>query len=603
MMPTGKFYKQISQILIAFFIINLHVILQVKGFSKGAPGGTCDTMMPTHGVPGQKTSAPYNISVSSKTYSPNQKINVTIEVKSTYYIKGFLMVARKKGDTESFGRFIPTDETHGLQCSNKIDSGITHSTNTKRYSMHFIWEAPATNVGELQIMATIIKSKVTFWLNVMSEVMTPINVMSEVMTTSTNRPLITTTERQTNEMNCNPTSKCQIRWQMDKTAGVTKFDFSLNSGATNMYIALGLSSDRKMGSDSVMECLRYPNGSIRAQTSYNDGTTNILVPSDAITLMSTSFENGVMKCSFIRRNIINNSKIYNLDGTEWYFLVAIGTVNTKKPAQKDIHSTSFSSQIKIDLSKNEGLRNIEEDSKRGTLISVHGCLMIFAWVFFASVGMFSARYSKSISIKLRGLAIWFQLHRISMAFTLLLTITGFILIFAAKGEYSNSYGLPYDAHPILGIIVTFLTLVNPIMAFFRPNKDSPKRPWFNWAHRCVGGIAFILADATIFIGIFWYHHLVSAANSAVAVMIAFIIYKCFAVITMELLDCWKERTACSIEMHASGEKVHSEVKVEHFGKLKNILLIFHIIISCLLSVLLIIFLNVNTEHGEHNHDD
>ena len=40
----------------------------------------------------------------------------------------------------------------------------------------------------------------------------------------------------------------------------------------------------------------------------------------------------------------------------------------------------------------------------------------------------------------------------------------------------------------------------PIMAFFRPGKDAPKRKLFNWLHRIVGLAAFSLSIATLFLG-------------------------------------------------------------------------------------------------------
>jgi len=59
------------------------------------------------------------------------------------------------------------------------------------------------------------------------------------------------------------------------------------------------------------------------------------------------------------------------------------------------------------------------------------------------------------------------------------------------------------AHPIIGIVVTALTLINPIMALFRPHPGTPRRPIFNWAHWFVGTSARILAIVAIFLGKFF----------------------------------------------------------------------------------------------------
>lgn len=580
-----------------FFVVYFGLILQVHCYSIGAPESTCDDMLPNHGVVANNTPVPYVIKLSSNSYSPNQNISVTIEIKRDTVFEGFMMAARRKGELENFGRFYPVSGTHTLKCSNKNNSTISHSNNSKRKNLTVIWEAPAINVGDLQMIATIVRTKLIFWMNVASGVLRP-----SFPSNTTAPPLKTTPSPEINGIQCKSSIKCQIRWQMDKNAGVTYFNFTLESLNTNMYIALGLSRDSKMGDDSVMECSRYPNGSIAAQLSYNSGYTNTLVASESLTLTSTSFANGLMSCSFTRKNRVSNSKIFDLAEKEWYLLVAIGDVDLNRANLKKEHSTKFASKSKIDLSKSTGLHGIES-SHEEVLVSVHGSLMIFAWVFFASVGMFTARYSKAINKTIKGVALWFQLHRVSMVLTLLLTVIGFILIFVEEGEYSESVGLPYDAHPVLGIIVTVLTVINPIMASFRPDKSSSKRPLFNFAHRSVGVIAFILADAAIFIGIFWYHRSTTEPKACITVMSFFIIYKVIAVVIMELLERWEERTTDSTEVNAPGENKTTEKKKDTFGYLKAVLLGVHIIVSFLLSVLLVIFLNIKIEdEHEHEHD-
>ena len=56
------------------------------------------------------------------------------------------------------------------------------------------------------------------------------------------------------------------------------------------------------------------------------------------------------------------------------------------------------------------------------------------------------------------------------------------------------------AHAVLGIIVTALAIINPIMATFRPEPAAPKRPLFNWFHSFVGNLARITSVAAMFFG-------------------------------------------------------------------------------------------------------
>ena len=57
------------------------------------------------------------------------------------------------------------------------------------------------------------------------------------------------------------------------------------------------------------------------------------------------------------------------------------------------------------------------------------------------------------------------------------------------------------AHAVLGIIVTSLSIVNPIMGILRPGVDAPKRKYFNFFHYLVGYSAQILAFAALYLGL------------------------------------------------------------------------------------------------------
>ncbi|RUS85019.1 hypothetical protein EGW08_007203 [Elysia chlorotica] len=51
------------------------------------------------------------------------------------------------------------------------------------------------------------------------------------------------------------------------------------------------------------------------------------------------------------------------------------------------------------------------------------------------------------------------------------------------------------------MLLVILTVVNPLMALFRPDKGSPSRSTFKWTHWAVGMFAWILAIALLAIGL------------------------------------------------------------------------------------------------------
>ncbi|KAJ7388047.1 DOMON domain-containing protein frrs1L [Desmophyllum pertusum] len=125
--------------------------------------------------------------------------------------------------------------------------------------------------------------------------------------------------------------------------------------------------------------------------------------------------------------------------------------------------------------------------------------MTIAWVLFAFVGLFTARYMRQVwePTELFGVKAWFAVHRTLMTLTVLLTVTGIIVIFVQVNGWSVGAG----PHPYLGIIVLVLALAQPIMAAFRPHPGEPRRNIFNWAHRIVGTTALILGVVTIYFGL------------------------------------------------------------------------------------------------------
>lgn len=52
------------------------------------------------------------------------------------------------------------------------------------------------------------------------------------------------------------------------TVSGDQYDFELKAGSNAAWVAVGLSDDMKMGSDSVIECVKTPNGGIAAYMSW-----------------------------------------------------------------------------------------------------------------------------------------------------------------------------------------------------------------------------------------------------------------------------------------------------------------------------------------------
>jgi hypothetical protein len=120
----------------------------------------------------------------------------------------------------------------------------------------------------------------------------------------------------------------------------------------NYYIALGFSTDQKMGGDDVVSCMML-NGQGTVTRMYNSGRQAPQLfdssdPSLGIMNASISNANGIFTCSFIRQKSNGNySNYYNLSNP-FYLLVAQGNMASGLRTA-DLQANSPSKLIHLNL--------------------------------------------------------------------------------------------------------------------------------------------------------------------------------------------------------------------------------------------------------------
>ncbi|XP_025110844.1 putative defense protein [Pomacea canaliculata] len=163
------------------------------GYSTGPPTSACTDMYPEgHNADAQTTILPFELLVSNTTFTPNAKIVVTLQVKSsmpTMFFKGMFVQARLAGNcsnTSPVGTFsIPTGDTYlQLLSCGQLSSSISHKNSLVQiHSKNFTWTAPSTATGRIFFRATVVKSKQEFWTNVFSPYVKPVSDTSSPPTT------------------------------------------------------------------------------------------------------------------------------------------------------------------------------------------------------------------------------------------------------------------------------------------------------------------------------------------------------------------------------------------------------------------------------------
>ncbi|XP_056017910.1 putative ferric-chelate reductase 1 isoform X2 [Ostrea edulis] len=547
------------------------------GYSGGAPKGTCVSMIPSHGGSGAQPSPPtdYKITASANSYTPGDSLTVTITAQNGQQFKGYLLRAQDETTGKTLGTFSVVGGGK-IQCGPTGNQAVTHTSGAWKTAESFTWTAPADASGNIVFMASIVKSYAVFWTNVRSS---PLSAESAVVTTKQTTVAQDTTQAASSSIEPVSTEKPSVPGaiKMDARCGDTRgcfvncegnecqyvatwqytpefVDFSIERkvvGGGQRWLAIGFSNDQKMGDDDVLHCINDAAGQVTVARSFNLGTINqpIANPQEGISSVTGSFTDGVFKCSFRYSQVATpqDNKVKRQTTTRpmidlhlhRHIMLGDGPASGDQVGMHTVNPIVTAAMVDLQTT------TIIGDVARYPLIKVHACLMILAWIFCTGVGLVFARFYKPVWSErtILGLKVWFQFHRGLMVTTLVLTLVGFIIIFVEVNGYSQ-ISAPMDktylkSHPILGIIVTILVVINPVMALFRPGPKDKNRPIFNWGHWAVGMAAHILSVITICFGVELQK--VGAPKYTVYVVIGYIVYHVLMEITLKIYDLFAER--------------------------------------------------------------
>ncbi|KAM9324793.1 putative ferric-chelate reductase 1 [Gastrophryne carolinensis] len=108
-------------------------------------------MLPNHGAAAQTSSPPYTLSLDKTTYSPGDKITVTLSSPGLTPFKGFLIQARSGSDATALGSFQVTTNAQTLTCTTTA-SAVSHTSGSGKSSVQVQWTAPSST-ADIQLSA------------------------------------------------------------------------------------------------------------------------------------------------------------------------------------------------------------------------------------------------------------------------------------------------------------------------------------------------------------------------------------------------------------------------------------------------------------------
>lgn len=484
--------------------------VSVDGYPNGKVREACASMVPCHGS-SPKLSPEHVITVNRTEFKPGESVEVQLSGPD---FEGFFIQARDADDLDSpaVGSFVLVDRRHSqlLTCGRTMNSAVSHTSKAKKKVVKVYWIAPGVAPKRVRFLATVVKKYKTFWVKIPGPDVsqpnapfstTPLYTTSEAVSTSHSVSYLTKPFNASgcgntkfclrNPSNCDPESaSCFfLSFRQEKRSVVIEM-----SGASEGYLAFALSYDQWMGDDDAYLCINKDHH-VSVSTAYLKGRSPpVLDSKNALEDVSWRLADGVLQCSF-RRNISlpTYKGRFNMNAS-YYIFLADGEASEGGPIYKHHRQPLITNGM-------YNVTGIPQDiggSRSPRLIKAHGALMFVAWISTVSIGVVVARFFKPVWSHsfLFGKEIWFQVHRMLMLTTIMLTSFSFVLPFIYRGGWSKQAGF----HPYLGCTVMALTIFQPLMAGFRPSPHAPRRQLFNWFHWSIGTTARILAVVTMFLG-------------------------------------------------------------------------------------------------------
>ncbi|KAJ3611141.1 hypothetical protein NHX12_021157 [Muraenolepis orangiensis] len=434
--------------------------------------------------------------------------NVTLQVSSSHgssSFRGFLLEARDAADPRTaLGSFslLQPDGSQLLNCGGTQGSGVSHRNGSKKARVQAVWECPLNPPQRVQFFATVVQKYKLFWVQIPGPVVSGCGVTKSCL----REPAGCSPER---DQSC-----VFLSFSRDPTGDTVLFELS---GPAEGYVAFALSLDKWMGNDDVYLCAK-DNDRVNINAAYLSGRTHPeLAEEEALQDKAWALSDGVIRCRFRRDVLVPQMETrFCLDQSHFLFLAhgrAPGGSILRHDRQPLISSDRvLISGPPVDLS----------GSRSPLILKFHGVVMLVAWLWMVSSGVLFARHFRPMwpDVLLCGDQLWFQVHRGLMALAVGLICVAFTLPFIYRGGWSKHAGY----HPLLGCTVLALSVIQPLIAVFRPAPNARRRYLFNWLHRSMGTLLQVLAVMCIFLGFQQQALLLTSHGVATGALVGWILW-------------------------------------------------------------------------------
>ncbi|KAL1560016.1 cytochrome b561 and DOMON domain-containing protein-like protein [Salvia divinorum] len=170
-----------------------------------------------------------------------------------------------------------------------------------------------------------------------------------------------------------------------------------------------------------------------------------------------------------------------------------GPLSEDSPAQHPTSGANVQSSGNLNLlSGQTGRTPGAVDS--GTKKNIHGVLNSVSWGILLPIGAITARYLKVFPA---ANPTWFYLHALFQSLAYITGVAGWI---TGLQLGSQSSGITYTAHRIIGIVIFCLATLQVTALLLRPKKEHKLRFYWNVYHHFIGYSVIVLSIINIFKG-------------------------------------------------------------------------------------------------------
>lgn len=325
------------------------------------------------------------------------------------------------------------------------------------------------------------------------------------------------------------------------------------SAATEGWVALGFSSDNRLGDDDAVVCQRVdPNmgdrtdelGRVAVLHVRNEDDVNTKLDQTSISDAKGEYHMKRVRCVFQRKRIPERQKEKILDLSnekEPHLWIAVGPQmgdGDNLPKTQDSQHP-LASTDPVDFTSGLDLGDHTQNVGRSwsPLLKAHVLTDLIAWVGFMSVYILLVAFYRGMwpNSSIRGEEVWLTWHRAFLYVTVILTIIGLLFWFLDLGWVWN---WDYRHYPVLLIIVWVCVFLQPIILFFRPSNPE-KNPCRNciweWIYLFPRAIGHICAVPAVFISFDLPRLLLP--NYASWILFIFIIFFIIVQLILLILQC------------------------------------------------------------------